>query len=397
MKKTLAAVAVLGAFAGSAMAANVSLYGSVSTGLLLQHSKSVTEFNEEANAEVNVARTNKFGMESAWYGDSIWGLTGEEELGNGWKVGFTLENEFGSDDGSLAGGEDNKLFDSQAYLKLTNDTFTVAAGRLGGLDSAGGDFDLVGGFDPLEAAFGVGGMGTFYSRDYTYDNAVVFSVAPVDGLTVSTMASFGDDSNAGWSQRNHYYALGALYENGPLAVGLTGSWLKYQNASLAEDDDTTTPFSADDAYTVTLGASWDFDFVKPMFMYQHADKVRGFQDEDNVTEADDNSYAKFDSFLLGATAPLGDGTLMASAQYVKAKVYNVTEEGKDSSKADAWVLGVAYNYELSKRTLLYAGATYAWGNDGLDTKFNKNVDAFGTDMRQTFNGYQIGFGLNHTF
>ena len=395
MKKTLAAVAVLGAFAGSAMAANVSLYGSVSTGLLLQHSKSVTEVNDNGD-EVNVARTNKFGMESAWYGDSIWGLTGEEELGNGWKVGFTLENECGSDDGSLAGGEDNKLFDSQAYLKLTNDTFTVAAGRFGGLDSAGGDFDLVGGFDPLEAAFGVGGMGTFYSRDYTYDNAVVFSVAPVDGLTVSAMASFGDDSNAGWSQRNHYYALGALYENGPLSVGLTGSWLKYQNVTAKGDNDGDDPVAvnAKDGYTVTFGTSWDFDFVKPMFMYQHADKVRGFQDEDDV-DAGSNAYAKIDSFLLGATAPLGDGTLMASAQYMKAKLYDA--ETKESVKGDAWVLGVAYNYELSKRTSVYVGATYAWGDDGLDTKLNDNSQYFDTEMRQTFNGFQFGIGLNHTF
>lgn len=41
MKKTLAAVAVLGAFAGSAMAANVELYGSVSTGLVFSHTDSV--------------------------------------------------------------------------------------------------------------------------------------------------------------------------------------------------------------------------------------------------------------------------------------------------------------------------------------------------------------------
>lgn len=37
MKKTLAAVAVLGAFAGSALAADVQLYGIVDTGLQYVH------------------------------------------------------------------------------------------------------------------------------------------------------------------------------------------------------------------------------------------------------------------------------------------------------------------------------------------------------------------------
>lgn len=40
MKKTLAAVAVLGAFAGSALAADVQLYGIVDTGLQYLHSDS---------------------------------------------------------------------------------------------------------------------------------------------------------------------------------------------------------------------------------------------------------------------------------------------------------------------------------------------------------------------
>jgi len=37
MKKTLAAVAVLGAFAGSALAADVQIYGVVDTGLRYMH------------------------------------------------------------------------------------------------------------------------------------------------------------------------------------------------------------------------------------------------------------------------------------------------------------------------------------------------------------------------
>lgn len=383
MKKTLAAVAVLGAFAGSAMAANVELYGSVSTGLVYTHTKSAYTFTEiESSGDNKVAKydknaaTNRLSMESAWAGDSVFGLTGEEELGNGWKVGFALENEFSSDTGALA--TDGTLFDSMSYLWVGNDTVKIAAGNLGGtLASAGGDFDLVGGFDPLEAAYGNGGMGLFATRDMAVANAIDVELTPIDGLKFSFQMSLEDDSSeTGWGRQEHYYGLGAAYENGPLAVSAVAERVTVANTS---DDKSAGMY--------TIGASWDFEFVKPTFMYQHTEQLglSAFCDglfEDIIPVEDDEVYdiaTKTDSFLLGATAPLGDGTLGVSAQYAKIKfVDSEIDNGK------AWVFGVAYNYELSKRTSLYAAGVYSKGQDSL-----KEVGAV--------NNYQIGFGLNHTF
>ena len=395
MKKTLAAVAVLGAFAGSAMAANVELYGSVSTGLVFSHTDSVTLDGEKASSK------NSATMESAWAGDSVFGLTGEEELGNGWKVGFALENEFESDTGAMAGADDNKLFDSMSYLWVGNDTVKFAAGNLGGaLSSAGGDFDLVGDFDPLEAAYGNGGMGLFATKDAAFDNAVAVELTPVDGLTVSLQASLEDGSNeAVWSRRTHYYGVGAKYENGPLALTAV-----YEHVRPAHGETYTTSSATDtaDEYKnmnfYTVGASWDFEVVKPSFVYQHADKISlasfaggalfgdlaegyNYIEDDEVAEAD--LTGKTDSFLLGASAPLGDGTLGVSAQYMQAKFENGAKFD-DNTKGNAYVFGIAYSYELSKRTNLYAAGVYSHGSKAF-----KNVD--------TLNGYQVGFGLNHTF
>ena len=369
MKKTLAAVAVLGAFAGSAMAANVELYGSVSTGLVFSHTDSVTLDGEKASSK------NSATMESAWAGDSVFGLTGEEELGNGWKVGFALENEFKSDTGALNDEEGKKLFDSMSYLWFGNDLVKVSAGNLGGtLASAGGDFDLVGGFDPLEAAYGNGGMGLFATRDMAKDNAIDVELTPLDGLKFSFQMSLEDGtSETGWGRQEHYYGLGATYENGPLAVSAVAERMTVANTS---DDKSAGMY--------TIGASWDFDVVKPSFMYQHTENMTfgTFCDglfTDDFGEDDLKAMTKTDSFLLGATAPLGDGTLGVSAQYAKIKfVDSATDNGK------AWVFGVAYNYELSKRTSLYAAGVYSKGQDSL-----KEVGAV--------NNYQIGFGLNHTF
>lgn len=386
MKKTLAAVAVLGAFAGSAMAANVELYGSVSTGLVFSHTDSVGDESAQ----------NSVTMESAWAGDSVFGLTGEEELGNGWKVGFALENEFSSDTGALA--SDGKLFDSMSYLWVGNDAIKLAAGNLGGaLSSAGGDFDLVGDFDPLEAAYGVGGMGLFASRDLAFDNSLALELTPIDGLTVSLQASLEDeDQNSGWSQRDHYYGVGAKYENGPLALSLVAERIKPANGKVFAIEDAggngvTANYKATGIYT--FGASWDFEVVKPTFMYQHTDNMRlsqfagdfmGLTEEDKVTIGD-SEYAQdvmldTNSFLLGATAPLGNGTLGVSAQYAQVKFVNDAE----FDKGNAYTFGVAYSYELSKRTNLYAAGVYTHGTKDLK------------DCAE-LNGYQIGFGLNHTF
>ena len=94
MKKTLAALAVLGAFAGTAAAADVNLYGVVDTGLAYTYKN--TEF-----AALDADRTNggesRFGMQSGYNSGSRFGLKGTEDLGNGLRIGFKLENGFSSD------------------------------------------------------------------------------------------------------------------------------------------------------------------------------------------------------------------------------------------------------------------------------------------------------------
>ncbi len=94
MKKTLAAVAVLGAFAGSALAADVQLYGLVDTGVVYQHMSSYDVLGQNVDSE------DSFGMNSGVAAGSRWGFKGTEDLGNGLTVGFVLENGFSSDTGA---------------------------------------------------------------------------------------------------------------------------------------------------------------------------------------------------------------------------------------------------------------------------------------------------------
>lgn len=373
-KTTLLAMAVSAA-AFSVQAAQVSLYGSVSTGVLYQNQASLSGGIDQENQESK----DSFSMESGFWGDSIWGITGEEDIGNGWTVGFTLENEFGSDTGALA--TDGKIFDSQAYLRIGNDKVNFAFGNIGGLASAGGDFDLICGFDPMEAFVGVAGLGAFASKDLASGNMAVVEVMPMEGLKVSLMGNTGDDdsSEAKWSDRDHYYGLGVSYENGPLALAAIAEMRKYDRAADWADND--------DSWTFTVAAAYDFEVVRPSFVYQHASKTREFA----AGEISDAAY-NFDSFMLGATAPLGQGTLRASIQYVKGENDAVSDE-----EGSATILGLAYTYDMSKRTTLYGAAFYSVGGDGLDKDLGTNEMAFGLMDRAEYNSVGFGVGLVHTF
>lgn len=377
-KTTLLAMAVSAA-AFSVQAAQVSLYGSVSTGVLYQNQASLSGGQDAANQESK----DSFTMESGFWGDSIWGITGEEDLGNGWTVGFTLENEFGSDTGEMA--SDGTIFDSQAYLRIGNDKVNFAFGNIGGLSSAGGDFDLICGFDPMEAFVGVAGLGAFASKDFASGNMAVVEVTPMEGFKVSLMGNTGDDdSNAKWSDRDHYYGLGVSYENGPLALAAIAEMRKYDRlAAWGANADN------DDSWIFTVAAAYDFEVIRPSFVYQHASKTREFGASD---PSESSGAYNFDSFMLGATAPLGQGTLRASVQYVKGENDAVSDE-----EGSATILGLAYTYDMSKRTTLYGAAFYSVGGDGLDKDLGANEPEFGLMGRADYNSVGFGVGLVHTF
>lgn len=374
-KTTLLAMAVSAA-AFSVQAAQVSLYGSVSTGVLYQNQASLSGGQDAANQESK----DSFTMESGFWGDSIWGITGEEDLGNGWTVGFTLENEFGSDTGEMA--SEGTIFDSQAYLRIGNDKVNFAFGNIGGLASAGGDFDLLCAFDPMEAFVGVAGLGAFASKDFASGNMAVVEVTPMEGFKVSLMGNTGDDdSNAKWSDRDHYYGLGVSYENGPLALAAIAEMRKYDRQAGWSDND--------DSWIFTVAAAYDFEVIRPSFVYQHASKTREFGASDPLNSS--GAY-NFDSFMLGATAPLGQGTLRASVQYVKGENDAVSDE-----EGSATILGLAYTYDMSKRTTLYGAAFYSVGGDGLDKDLGANETEFGLMGRADYNSVGFGVGLAHTF
>ncbi|MFR6359024.1 MAG: porin [Sutterella wadsworthensis] len=177
-KKSLIAVAVLGATAFSVQAADVTMYGKVDTGLQFKTNE-VTEGNQ------TVTDTDTFSMENGLNSASRFGIKGSEDLGNGMKVSFQLENGFKSDSGEFK--TEGKLFDRQATVAVSSDFGTLTMGRVGGIGSGAG-FDLVYGYGD---AFDGGSLNVLgLAKSDRYDNMVTYQTPKFAGMQATVQYSF---------------------------------------------------------------------------------------------------------------------------------------------------------------------------------------------------------------
>lgn len=308
MKKTLAALAVLGAFAGSAAAADVTLYGVVDLGLNYQYSKV-----GDADA------VNTFKEQAGQNSGSRFGLKGTEDLGNGVKVGFILENGFAADDGTMSQG--GRLFGREANLFVTGDFGTLSMGRVGALSAGVGSYNVVYGYTVFGTGWGdtAGAKSLFNLSDRDrMDNTVTYVTPSFAGVKVYAQYSFNrNGQEAAGNERNNdrYAGLGAKYELGAFSTGLVVDTVL--NAA-------NTPANSEDSLGVTWGASYDFGVAKVYGMAQYGkneNKMGGY----SVTDIKENQtgFAAVDgeglegyALTLGATAPVLGGTVYAQANYV---------------------------------------------------------------------------------
>lgn len=364
MKKTLAALAILGAFAGTAAAADVTLYGVVDYGFNYQHVD-----GDVAGTDASDSFTMKSGQNSG----SRFGLKGEEDLGNGTKVGFVLENGFDADDGTFDSNGD-RMFGREAQLYVQGNFGKLGFGRAGQFASALGSYGLLGQTSPFSA-----GWGSFTGQKFVqaaahtrYDNMVTYQTPTFAGFQVSAQYSFGNTdatkgAEEGKASANRYYALAATYKAQNLyIVGIVDSI----NYGSKETTVSAGANAIDDSLTFTLGGNYDFGVAKVYAVGQYFDNVLAVGQGSNI--GTDNTVAaklyKFPSnaaegwdLALGVGVPCFGGTAKAHVGYVSA------EDTKDSDYSlDRWNVSVGYDYSLSKRTSVYTAATYL--RDSLDSK-----------------------------
>lgn len=385
MKKTLAAVAVLGAFAGSAFAADVTLYGKIDTGLNYQNIDADT-FNEGSTGEYTLGSVEKdsWGLKSGQNSGSRFGIKGTEQISDGLIVGFQLENGFESDDGTSKYGKSDKtdrIFGREARLFVQTEYGTVHMGRMGGLDSGSGSVDIFGGDS---AAFGPGwsniGANTVIFRGMSsrMDNVIAYQSPKFAGMTVYAQASLktdsGNEGDESSSDTDRYYALGVTGEWGALSSALVFSTTDYQRGWTNEKPAAGRPANdvssqnREDMSKVFSGyVAYDFGVVKTTLGAQYFDDVKGYdlgnleltygpKGENDYADVAENLSQKGYGVMLGATAPLGAGTLYASLGYTDFEA--TIDSSVADLEGDGYQFGIGYTYPLSKRTYLYTAAGY---------------------------------------
>ena len=374
MKKTLAALAVLGAFAGSAAAADVQLYGVVDEGFIYTNTKVTDEKSD-----------NQFQLGSGLNLGSRWGLKGTEDLGNGYKVGFKLESGFNADTGTL---QENRLSRREAGLTLYGPFGSLGFGRFGGIASAAGTYDLIGYVDSFD-----GGDNNVwgFAASSRYDNVVAYQTPRFAGLQLTAQYSFKTDSSAtaatysgdeGTSAAKRYASIGVSGDYGAAQFAAGYELTKYgaNTSGIREIADK-------DGSLVFVGGNYNFEVVR---VYAEAQYFEGLSGIKNAYKFDNQGKAGFDGLKgyglhLGAKAPIAAGTLTAGLYYVDAK-----EDLTADADQDFKYYGVSarYVYPLSKRTSVYGGAGY--GQTSVD-----NAAANGSDQDTKL--VQAYVGLSHTF
>lgn len=406
MKKTLAAVAVLGAFAGTALAADVTLYGKIDGGLNYTHQK--VESQTDGAGPVHSASSDDFTFKSGQNSGSRFGLKGTEQITDGLTVGFQLENGFSVDDGKM--GQGSRLFGREARVYVQTEFGEIGFGRMGGLDSGLGSYDLIAGSSVFGTGWGeyTGTMDLFFKGvSDRYDNMITYKSPKFAGLTLVAQASLKKDSGADGDEGTHladrYYAVGLGADYGALKGGLTFSMQDYAGFAERYAKGVTGVINEDvandsDGYTVTAFGAYDFGVTKVSLGAQYFDNVaqaRGSL-QPSVAEFEDGKvapvyeYGKVDfgltgyGVILGAITPIAGGNLYTSLGYADYEASDISktaqENGAEKADYKVYGVGVGYQYPLSKRTYVYTAASYTHetANKGLTT--SKDLDTDTTEV-----------------
>lgn len=401
MKKTLVAVSVLGAFAGSALAADVQLYGILDTGVGYSHIDMDTS---------GVDDVDSFEMKSGVGSGSRWGLKGTEDLGNGLTVGFILENGFDSDDGS----EDSTgvMFNRESSLFLEGSFGKLAFGRMGALNSGQSSWSKVGMINAFGTSYGefTAQASNVFSLAGQWDNMIAYETPDFAGFKLFAQYGMGSNDNENESSSNRFYSLGVTY-NGPFAGYFAVDSINYKTAKFSQGEWPNNGDDIDDSLTVTLGGSYDFDVVKIYLGAQYFDEVRlsslggvtnqiyGDTTYDDRVTTPINELLKFKGYGISLTgdAPLGGGTAMFGVGYLDAeaadsmdRVLDISHQRQTSIDIKRYVVSLGYSYPFSKRTDVYGVASYM--KDQTDTGFSN-----GTTEEWDPSAYNIYVGLRHRF
>lgn len=283
---------------------------------------------------------------------SRFGFKGSEDLGNGLKAVFALEQGFSLGTGAPIS---TRQFHRTSWAGLQGAFGTVSLGRqyapgysYSGRLSAG----VPGAAFRSQASLvdSLPGASIHNGSDARWDNSVKFTLGKMGGLTGEAIYSFNAAQSGDGRTDDDKFGVGVGYAAGPVEVGAVYHQSKRPTNDLKE---------------VYFGGIYDFGVIKLYASFQTAK-------EDDVVDAK--------VAYLGAAVPLGSST-------IHADIGRLSDDLNDD--ADSTSVSLAYTYALSKRTKLYAM---------MNRKTNDANAARGVLVRGAGEGSTaIATGIEHKF
>ena len=355
MQKKIIALAVAGlASAGAFAQSNVTIYG-----IADMYVGSVNAGNGKTTTTV----VNGGGLST-----SRIGFKGTEDLGNGLKALFVLEQKLTLEDSTGLGASSSR----QQMVGLTGGFGTAVAGYL---QTTGYDWGVKFGgglagsaLSPLQnLTTNAGIIGATNATAARLGNAVAYISPNVAGFSAavnhSTNATTAE-TIASPEANTAATMVSVSYDNGPIAVGLVNAKTSTGNAATSTTD-------------WALGGSYDFKVAKLSATYQTT--------ETNGSISPANKTNKVYSVSLSAPVTAAGAVHL---QYAKNDLATV-------NNADSTGYGIAYTHALSKRTTAYAGYSKMKNDNGASLTIGNNAAAYAPVAGQ--DPSILAAGLRHSF
>ncbi|MBK6850035.1 MAG: porin [Burkholderiales bacterium] len=310
MKKSLIALAVLGA-SGAAMAqSSVTLFGIV-----------------DATYAIGRGDTsNKNQLTNSGYNSSRLGFRGSDDIGGGLKGSFHLEAGLNNDDGSGQATSNNNQAAPAAdpVINGRNQGLTFGRRSTVSLEGSFGEVRLgrdytpqfwsVTAYDP----FGTNGVGTTQVlltdsslTKVRASNSIGYLSPSFGGVKVWFQTYMGENASTA-AKAGSGNAIRVSFDQGPISAAVAFS--------------STTTGAGTTSKTTNFGGSYDLGVAKLMGM---------------VETVKNTGAVDFKGYQFGAHVPVGSGTIRAS----------VSNGKRDADKTSKFAIG--YVHDLSKRTSLY--------------------------------------------
>jgi len=425
MKRSLIAVAVLGAFAGAAHAEDtpaVQVYGVLDAGLVqMTHAGNLSSsfvtgaVPNGSNSKIGTVRGMMNGGESA----TRIGFKGSEDLGGGYKAFFQLETGFSLPNGNastsgLAGGAGNpnmiadtsingQLFNRNAFVGLSSDGMgAFSFGRQNSLEldmitAVGGGYDPVNAqmFSPINFSGSYGGGGA--TDDARVDNAIKYAkkfgnvnvnlLYGMGGVAKYTSARSNTQINVGYEADS--FGVQAAMQHASDTTSLSPAAAPGTVAAQFINLDSymlTARFKLADSFTLKAGyeqmkVSAPSNYGADALMTT----IYGYNIVGNTqfggTVGSDSK--KTNVYWIGANIQASEAAKVSLGYYAAITpqfVSNLTAGTTTAAFGDHYISALV-DYNLSKKTNFYAGAM-------VNTKSGNAVNAPGTI--KTFNTYGAG-------